>query len=92
MVTMYKSPGKFQISKDGTFIYNLKHAGYSKGEEVFANDISIQLDQQHHFGKDPELVDPEILREISNVICEALNKAFPPPVEEEVPANGQDNS
>jgi hypothetical protein len=78
---MYKSPGRFKTTEDSSLVYNLQPAGFSKGEEVFCNDFSIQI-HQYCPGSKPFGFDDNRI-EVAEIICAALNRAFPPPIEED---------
>ena len=69
---VYKPETLFRTCKDGTFnlVYNLrKNKDRRITQPEFINDVTISLSNNHHLTK-------EQMKEISRVICDALNSNF----------------
>jgi hypothetical protein len=71
---LYVAVHPFQLSEDGSMVYNLIETGsYKKGQVELANDITIQISQRS-LGRN---LDPKVLTEVLTVIRDALNKEYP---------------
>lgn len=65
---------KFQVTEDGTLVYNLKRTkGYTNGEPNMCNDVMIKVSQQSHVGP---FYPNAFVREIADGICDYLNKTY----------------
>lgn len=74
---LYKPESNFQAIGDASLIYNLRHTGWRKGEQVWTNDVAISITAHH-------LTD-EQRADIARTIRDAMNAKYLPNAKGDAP-------
>ena len=66
----YKPESNFQTTDDDSLVYNLRHTGGRKGEQVWTNDVAISITAHH--------LTAEERADIASTIRDAMNAKYLP--------------
>ena len=64
----YEPESSFQATYDASLVYNLRHTGWRKGEQVWTNDVAISITAHH--------LSAEERADIANTIRDAMNAKY----------------